>query len=192
MSDPHGEDRLPLEYLIPGDENRVTNALGLTRSHRAQIPHTQFELLEHTLRTLCAWQMPAKVLLAAIGYYLSEHHVFTAQELESLIKRDGHQLTITLKPLLRPCAEASDKDDLKRAYRCDRLRRLYQVAYMDVEPVLLTLATHIARMQFLPSLDRPSARMLAEDNESSLFAADGDAGHVVLAPSSWATKASSY
>ncbi len=153
------------EYLNPDDEADVLAALKYVNSHRGQIPPAATKHLNRVLHLLTAWHMPSQPILALLAHHLIHHGIPLPQE-APLSSGPVLQMAHTFGELDHPIARLQDPKHLTKAYRADRLRRLFMTAYTQLEVALLCAAAHIARMQSIELLDRQDARLLATDNEA--------------------------
>lgn len=151
-----------LDYLKPEDEAAVHQSFAFLAEHRSSIPVPRLELLKNTLDLLAEWRLPARCFQVAVAAATVNHVA-------------GSRLRSVFEPALLEAAVAqarlSDADFLRQpaagpqqlSLRA-RLPGLFQMAYTDLEALLVCVADHTALMRGLERLDDRRARAVADSN----------------------------
>lgn len=151
-----------LDYLKPEDEAVARRALDFVAEHRSDIPAARLDFLRDTLDLLAEWRLPARcfqlAVAAAARSYVAETRLRTAFS-PPLLEAAAAQATLSDAAFLRQPAAGPQQLSLR-----GRLPGLFQMAYADLEALLICVADHTALMRGLKRLDDRRARAVMDSN----------------------------
>ena len=162
MNDLSDELSQQLHYMPPAEARGLLAALTELLSACAGIQADATGALQEFAERLSLWKLPAPYaragLLCMAQQYSLPRPDFTDTAASAILE--------AVQRLLVPATRASDNSRQRKVAQCNRLRRLFDYAYTDLNIALLALAIHVTRMNRSAQEGEEAQQLLAEDNET--------------------------
>ena len=159
----------PAEYLPWNEKKEIDELIEFINRYIHTVPSYDKGVIQNALNISVEWRLPSPNIFVLVYYMLKQCCSEQSTNKALLIKNHLLDKAERLAELDR-YVPLKETDIWKKAFKADKLRRLFYTAYVDSELGLLALAIHVARMRLIKQhvdwLDHSSLRQLCEENDN--------------------------